>query len=120
MNVSSHVVEMVTGLVKLSKAKEFERLHRNELLPFFERFGIRPLLLLMTEVGEVGRFVDLYVHDSYEDYDTKLRQVLTDGFMEDYYARVEQCLIGGIEVSLLRPMSYSPPLSGTDESEPGR
>jgi hypothetical protein len=50
------VYEVVSGSILLSKREDFFRLHRDWLLPMMHKIGIRPVLLLMTEMGSYGKF----------------------------------------------------------------
>src|ERR1700682_5186520 len=45
------VYEVVSGSILLSKREDFFRLHRDWLLPMMHKIGIRPVLLLMTEIA---------------------------------------------------------------------
>jgi len=45
---------VVSGSILLSKREDFFRLHRDWLLPMKHKIGIRPVLLLMTEIGRGG------------------------------------------------------------------
>jgi len=47
------VYEVVSGRILLSKREDFFRLHRDWLLSMMHKIGIRPVLLLMTEIGSV-------------------------------------------------------------------
>jgi len=42
---------VVSGSILLSKREDFFRLHRDWVLPMMHKIGIRPVLLLMTEIG---------------------------------------------------------------------
>jgi hypothetical protein len=44
------VYEVVSGSILLSKREDVFRLHRDWLLPMMHKIGIRPFLLLMTEI----------------------------------------------------------------------
>jgi len=100
--------ELVTGVVRLDKFEEFKRLHRDHLLPLFEKYNIKPSLLLFTEVGAIGRFYDIYEYKDMEDYDKKIQGFLSDPSTPSYYEAIQPCLIGSIETVLLRAFDYSP------------
>jgi hypothetical protein len=53
------VYEVASGSILLSKREDFFRLHRDWLLPMMHKIGIRPVLLLMTEIGSYGKFLDI-------------------------------------------------------------
>ena len=100
--------ELVTGVVRLDKYSEFKRLHRDRLLPIFEKHGIKSFLFLVTEVGTVGRFYDIYEYKDMGDYDRKIQAFLNDPATQSYYEEIQPCLVGTIETVLLRAADYSP------------
>ena len=96
------------GVVRLDKMPEFMRLHRDQLLPMFHKHGIKPFLLLNTEVGTAGKFYDLYEYRDMADYDSKMKSFLEDVDTQAYYEAIQPCLVGTIETVILRAFDYSP------------
>jgi hypothetical protein len=105
---TTRLFELVTGTVRLDRLHDFERLHRDVLLPIFQRHAIKPFILLLTDVGVVGRFFDLYEYSSMSEYEELTSQLVADPDMISYYNEIQPCIIGSIEVQLLRAFSYSP------------
>lgn len=99
--------EVVSGQILLSRRQDFFRLHKEFLLPAMERIGIIPCHLLLTEVGEYGRFLDIYAYSDFADYERKTDQLLNAEGMEQYYQEVGQCIQGAITVSLMRDLPYA-------------
>jgi hypothetical protein len=99
--------EVVSGQILLSRRQEFFRLHREFLLPAMEQIGIVPCHLLLTEVGEYGRFLDIYAYADFADYEHKTEQLLSAEGMEEYYQEIGQCIQGSITVSLMRDLPYA-------------
>lgn len=103
----SILYEVVTGQIALSKRKEFFALHSEILLPMMKSVGIKPVLLLMTEIGRYGRFLDIYQYADFADYEARTDALLRHPEIEDYYKRVGECVHGGIEISLMRQLPYN-------------
>ena len=68
--------EVVTGQILLSRRKQFFDLHQNVLLPIMQKIGIRPKLLLITEIGRHGRFLDIYEYKDFADYENLTNQLI--------------------------------------------
>jgi hypothetical protein len=101
------VYEVVSGRVLLNKRQQFFELHSNVLLPVMKRVGITPVLLLMTEVGRYGSFLDTYRYEDLSDYEAKTDALLASPEMEPYYERIGECVFGGIDVQLMRELPYA-------------
>jgi hypothetical protein len=99
--------EVVSGQVLLWKRRDFYRLHSGVLLPIMGELGIRPVMLLMTEVGRYGRFLDVYHFDSLGDYQAKTDQLLAHPAMGDYYREVGQCIHGSLLIELMQELPYA-------------
>ncbi|MDX2085349.1 MAG: NIPSNAP family protein [Candidatus Melainabacteria bacterium] len=97
----------MTGQILLSKRSEFFRLHSEMLLPMMKEVGIRPLALLITEIGHYGKFLDIYIYSSLADYEQKTNQLLQDPRMAPYYAAVGQCIAGSIQVEIMADLPYA-------------
>jgi NIPSNAP protein len=79
------VYEVVSGSILLSKREDFFRLHRDWLLPMMHKIGIRPVLLLMTEIGSYGKFLDIYRYDSLAQYEELTDRLLSHPELQSYY-----------------------------------
>ena len=95
------VFELVTGQVLLSKRPLFIELHSTILIPTYKKLGIQIVCCLMTEVGDIGKFIDIYQYSSYGEYDEKtfkLEQLLKE---VGYYDKIQNCIQGSISVQLM-------------------
>lgn len=101
------IYEVVTAQILMSHRKEFEQLHRDELLPMLREVGIEPVLLLITEIGQYGRFLDVYKYSSMQEYAVKTDELLQHPNMTDYQARVGLCIMGSITVELARQFPHA-------------
>lgn len=99
--------EVVTGQILLSHRQEFFRLHKEFLLPAMQEIGIIPKMLLLTEVGDYGRFLDIYEYRDFGDYESKTDKLLQVEGIESYYQQIGQCIDGSINVSLMREIPYA-------------
>lgn len=113
MSSTSHaprgpIYEVVSGQILLSRRQDFFRLHKGTLLPIMREIGIRPIVLLFTEVGRYGRFLDIYEYEDFADYQEKTDRLLAHERMESYYAEVGTCVDGSIMVELMRDLPYAP------------
>lgn len=103
------IFELVTGTVRLQKAKEFQHLHQTVLLPILERHGVKPVFLSETYAGgEVGKFYDIYEYPDLAAYQRITALVEQDAEMPGYYELIQGCILGTISITLLRTMEYSP------------
>jgi hypothetical protein len=100
------IYEVVTGQILLSRREEFFRLHREVLLPMLLDVGIEPVILLVTEVGRLSRFVDIYRYPSLVEYGRRTDRLLTEPAMETYYAQVAECIHGSITIELAQPFPH--------------
>ena len=75
-NNTSLLYEVVSGQILLSHREEFFELHSKFLLPAMKKIGIKPRLLLITEIGRYGRFLDVYEYKNFADYDVKTKKLL--------------------------------------------
>lgn len=105
--LKNNLYEVVTGQIRLSHRVEFFELHRHVLLPIMREIGIRPLHLLITEVGRYGRFLDIYQYNNIEEYAELTERLLSHPSIESYYQRVGSCILGSIEVELMRDLPYA-------------
>jgi len=101
------IYEVVSGQVLLSRRLEFFKLHGDVLLPMMDVVGIRPVLLLFTEVGRYGRFTNIYRYEDLADYATKTEGLLSNPRMEDYYRHIGETIHGSILVELMRELPYA-------------
>jgi hypothetical protein len=69
--------------------------------------GIRPLALLITEIGQYGKFLDIYTYDSLAEYEEKTSQLLNNPKMAPYYAEVGNCIQGSISVEIMTDLPYA-------------
>jgi hypothetical protein len=103
------IFELVTGTVRLQKAEEFHRLHKEVLLPLLARHGVKPVFLSVTYVGgQIGKFYDIYEYPDLAAYQRITTLVEQDPELPGYYEQIEGCILGTISISLLRAMEYSP------------
>lgn len=99
--------EVVTGQIRLDSRKRFFQLHSEFLLPRMKELGIIPKVLLITEIGDYGKFLDIYQYENFSDYENKTDQLLASEGIEEYYESVGKCIQGSINVSLMRELPYS-------------
>jgi hypothetical protein len=99
--------EVVTGQVLLSQRSRFFELHGKVLLPIMKEHGIQPVLMLMTEIGRYGRFLDVYKFESMADYELRTDKLVSDSRMPSYYDEVGKCIHGSICVELMTDLPYS-------------
>ena len=85
---ATNIYEIVRGQIKLSRRQDFFHLHGNRLLPMIRDAGIEPVLLLVTEVGQFGRFLDVYRYDLLTEYGIKTDRLLGDARIPQYYSEV--------------------------------
>jgi hypothetical protein len=100
------IYEVVSGEILLSSRREFFRLHDEILLPIMQEIGIKPLLLLITEIGRYGKFVDIYCYENYDDYFKRTERLLARPEIEPYYEQIGKLINGTIDVELMREMPY--------------
>lgn len=103
---SDCLYEVVSGQILLSERERFFRLHSEVLLPIMKQVGIRPHLLLITEIGRYGRFLDVYCYESLAEYQRLTDQLLADPRMVPYYQEVGTCIQGSIMVEIMRELPY--------------
>lgn len=101
------IYEVVTGQILLSKRREFFDLHCKTLLPVMKQIGITPKILLITEIGRYGRFLDIYEYESFADYDIKTAELLKQPIIESYYEKVGECIDGSITIELMTELPYA-------------
>ena len=99
--------EVVTGQILLSRRKQFFDLHQNVLLPIMQKIGIRPKLLLITEIGRHGRFLDIYEYKDFADYENLTNQLIEHPDLQEYYDKIATCIDGSIQVELMKEMPYA-------------
>lgn len=95
------VFEVVSGQILLAKRKDFQKLHSEVLMPACTKAEINLVLCLMTEVGNVGKFIDIYQYNNYVEYDSKTN--LLESFLWEvgYYEEIQKCITGSISVELM-------------------
>jgi len=94
------IYEIVRGQIRLARRADFFRLHREQLVPMVRAAGIEPVLLLATEIGPYGKFLDVFRYESLQDYGERTDQFLGDPKIAEYYREVGECIVGSIEVEL--------------------
>jgi hypothetical protein len=97
---TSPIYEVVSGQIRLGLQDEFFRLHREMFAPIMQDAGIEPVLLLVTEVGQYLRFLDIYRYPSLEEYGKRTDALLHDKRVKEYYSRIGECVHGSIQVEL--------------------
>jgi hypothetical protein len=97
---TSPVYEIVRGQIRLSKREEFFRLHRERLVPMLLEANIEPVLLLCSEIGPYGRFLDVFRYGSLTEYGQKTDAFLSNPRVGSYYKEVGECIMGSIDVEL--------------------
>ncbi len=101
------IYEVVTGQILLSKRSEFFRLHDEVLLPMMAECGIKPMLLLLTDIGRYGRFLDIYQFRDLSHYETATNLLLDNPGMPDYHKQIGACIDGTFTVELMRDFPYA-------------
>ncbi len=101
------VYEVVRGKIKLSHRGRFYDLHGNVLLPKMKALGIRPRLLMVTEIGVLGEFLDVYEYENLMEYERLTDKLINDPTMPEYYEAVGDCIYGSIEVRIMTDLPYS-------------
>ncbi len=102
------IYEVVSGRIQLGKKKRFEELHKEILIPIMDEIGIEAVVFLHTEIGEMGRFIDVYRYESMADYERLTDQLIGRSELEPYYSEIGQCIEGNITVELMTTFPYSP------------
>src|SRR6476660_7867255 len=74
--------------------------------PMMHKIGMRPVLLLMTEIGSYGKFLDIYRYDSLAQYEELTDRLLSHPELQSYYAEVGECILGSISIEIMREMPY--------------
>ena len=95
------IFEVVSGQVLLAKRRDFERLHREILMPAYDKAGIKVVLCLMTEVGNIGKFIDIYQYSDYQEYESKTSVLEKLLWETGYYDEIQKCITGSIVVELM-------------------
>lgn len=95
------VFEVVSGQILLAKRKEFQKLHSEVLMPTCTKVEINLVLCLMTEVGSVGKFIDIYQYNDYQEYDSKTNLLESLLWEANYYDEIQKCITGSISVELM-------------------
>jgi hypothetical protein len=101
------IFEVVTGQILLSRRAEFERLHRDILIPMMRRAGIEPFLLLVTELGAYGKFVNIYKYPDLREYERRTDALLGDSNMQRFYGDIAQCIHGSISIEIAVPFAHA-------------
>lgn len=103
----SSLFEVVSGQILLSEKSKFFDLHSNVLLPIMKDIGIRPEILLITEIGRHGRFLDIYRYEDMAHYQRLTDALVTHPKINAYYAEIGKCILGSISVELMRELPYA-------------
>jgi len=69
--------------------------------------GIKPKMLLITEIGRYGKFTDIYQYQDLMQYRLLTDKLLADPRVEPYYAEVGQCIHGSIMVEIMVDLPYA-------------
>lgn len=101
------IYEVVSGQILLARRNDFFRLHSEVLLPIMQRLGIRPVLMLVCELGAYGRFLDIYQYESLADYERISDQLLAQPELPEYYTQVGLCVHGSITVEIMQELPYA-------------
>jgi hypothetical protein len=101
------IFEVVSAQILLAKRRDFESLHKEILMPAYDKAGIKVVLCLMTEVGSIGKFIDIYQYNNYQEYDSKTSLLENLLWEAGYYEEIQKCISGSISVELMREF-YSP------------
>lgn len=101
------IFEVVTGQILLSHRDKFFELHASTLLPIMREIGIVPQLLLITEIGRYGRFLDVYRYNGMHDYLRLTAKLLAHPSMPNYYREIGQCIDGSIQVEIMKSLPYA-------------
>ncbi len=103
----SPVYEVVTGTVLLAQRKRFYSLHEEILLPMMRNIGIEPILMLITEIGTYGRFLDVYRYENLAKYEELTDALIGLPALDDYYKSVGECILGTIAVEIMQELPYA-------------
>lgn len=103
------IFEVVSGQILLAKRKEFQKLHLELLMPACNKAGIKLVLCLMTEVGNIGKFIDIYQYNDYQEYDSKTNVLEGLLWEANYYDEIQKCITGSISVELMN--KFYPPIN---------
>jgi len=98
---------VVTGQVQLEKRQQFMQAHSEVLLPMMRSAGIKPKLLLLTEIGRFCRFLDVYEYADLTEYEAKTDSLISNPGMKAYYEQVGECIEGGICVEIMKRLPYA-------------
>ncbi len=101
------IFEVVSGQILLSKKREFFNLHSNILLPVMIEYRIRPQMLLITEIGRFGRFLDIYRYVDLAQYEELTDRLIADARLAPYYEKIGSCVHGSISVEIMRELPYA-------------
>jgi hypothetical protein len=82
-------------------------LHSGTLLPIMRKIGIHPTLMLVTELGRFGRFLDVYRYQNLAEYERLTDELIRHPDLSDYYAEIGQCIHGSIEVEIMSELPYA-------------
>ncbi|WYU51075.1 NIPSNAP family protein [Bacillus sp. FSL K6-0047] len=111
------IYEVVSGQVILSKRQEFFRLHSEILLPIMKEIKIRPKLMMFTEIGRYGRFIDVYTYENLTDYESKTNILLAHPEIESYYQKIGEAVMGSIQIEIMRDLPYASDWVNNNERE---
>ena len=95
------IYEVITGIVRIDKRSEFIGLHREYILPVYAKNSVTVICCLLTEVGEFGKFIDVYEYPSYEEYEKKSEAIFRELREKEYYPKINGCIVGNITISLM-------------------
>jgi NIPSNAP len=95
---ASPIYEIVSGKILLGKQEEFAKLHRDIFMPLVKDIGIEPVLMLVTETGSYGRFINIYRYSSLEEYGKLNNAFMKDKRVADYFEIMLKCIDGSLQV----------------------
>lgn len=92
--------EVVTGQILLAKRRDFTNLHQTILIPTYLELGIEVVVCLISDVGNIGEFIDIYGYKNYQEYDQKTAKLEEKLWHVGYYPKIQECISGSIRVAL--------------------
>jgi hypothetical protein len=101
------IFEVVTGQILLNRRNEFFELHSRFLLPIMKEIGIKPKILLITDIGRYLRFLDIYEYGDLAEYGLLSNRLANDERLIPYYEKVGPCIFGGISIEIMSELPYA-------------
>jgi hypothetical protein len=69
--------------------------------------GIEPFLMMITEIGSYGRFLDIYRYQSLAHYEELTDRLISHPELPKYYEEIGTCIHGSISVEIMREVPYA-------------